>query len=146
MKRIVCVIFIAFAVVFSNISAYAADFSMEDQENQMLQMSPQYTGISILNAGLSIDSGGKATCSGAVVPSSNSYTSYLTVSLQQRKGTGWSTIISWNDSGAGFNGADLEGYYYVVSGTYRVCSTASVYNSSGSLIDKESFYSAERTY
>ena len=43
-------------------------------------------------------------------------------------------------------GANFEGHYYVGEGTYRVRSTASIYDSSGELLETESLYSEEREY
>jgi hypothetical protein len=144
MKKAISVSLVILMAMFWTIPAYAA--SVAAKPTKGISMSPQYTSISVLSAGLSIDSSGRATCSGTVTPSSNSYTSHLTVSLQQHIGSSWSTIKSWTASGTGFMGADVEGYYYVDYGSYRVCSTASVYNSSGKLLETESFYSAVRTY
>lgn len=108
--------------------------------------SPNFTSIWSLGAGLSIDSSGLARSSGSVTPSSNTYTSYLTVSLQKYNGGDWTTIRSWSSSGVGYIGVIIDGYYYVANGTYRVCSTAQIYDSYGDLLETESFYSAEQTY
>lgn len=58
----------------------------------------------------------------------------------------WTSIKSWNTSDLGHSGVIIDEYYYVARGTYRVCSTASIYNSRGNLLEMASFYSAERTY
>lgn len=109
-------------------------------------ISPQFTAILSMSAGLSINSSGKATCAGSVTPSNDTYTADMTVSLEKSTGNGWSTIKSWTGSGTGYFGVVIDAYYYVTSGTYRVCTTAKIYNSSGTLLETESFYSAERTY
>lgn len=99
-----------------------------------------------MSAGLSIDTSGQAHCSGSVTPASDSYTSYLTVSLQKYSGSSWSTVKSWSDSDVGQMGVIIDGYWYVTSGTYRVCSTAQIYNSAGGLLETEPYYSATKTY
>ena len=109
-------------------------------------MRPSFTYIWSLSAGLSIDSSGQAHCTGSVTPSDDSYTSNLTVSLQKNTGNGWSTVKSWTDSGVGQMGVIIDRYWYVTRGTYRVCSTAQIYNSAGSLIETEPYYSATKTY
>lgn len=139
MKKIISAALIVIMVFSLAFTAYAAN----DTDKTM---SPKFSYILSMSAGLEIDSAGKAGCAGTVTPSSNTYTSDLTVSLQQNTGSGWSTIKSWTDSGAGYAGVNLEGYWYVVNGTYRVCSTAKIYSSSGTLLETELFYSAERTY
>lgn len=143
MKKTISVILTAtvLAVIFLAIPAYAADDNGLSTKSVIL---PQFTFIWSMSAGLNIDSTGKATCSGSVVPASDTYTAYLTVSLQKSTSSGWSTIKSW--TGSGYSGLIVEGYYYVTSGTYRVCSTAQIYSSTGALLETESFYSAVKTY
>jgi hypothetical protein len=109
-------------------------------------ITPQFTNMSLLSAGLSISSAGKATCTADVTPSSNSYSSTLTVALQSYSNGYWTSIKYWTGSGSGFGGAVVQGYYYVNSGTYRVCSTANIYSSTGTLLETESMYSATKTY
>ena len=99
-----------------------------------------------MSATLNINSSGKAQCGGTVNPSNNSYTSYLTVSLQQSTSGGWTTIKSWSGSGTGVAGVNLCNYWYVINGTYRVRTTASVYSSAGTLLETASLYSAIKIY
>lgn len=142
MKKYISICIVVFMLIIATTPAYAVNTVNPSMESVV---APRFTAINSMSAGLSIDSWGKATCSGWVTPSDNSYTSNLTVSLQKSTSSGWSTIKSWTASGAGFFGVVIEGYYYVANGTYRVCSTARVYNSSGNLLETESFYSQERT-
>lgn len=143
MKKLIIISLVSFILIFSAIPAYAADTAKLSTEKEV---APRFIAILSMAAGLSINSWGKATCSGLVTPRDNSYTSDLTVSLQKSTGSGWSSIKSWSGSGVGFAGVIIEGHHYVTSGTYRVCSTAKVYDSSGTLLETQSFYSAERTY
>ncbi len=140
MKKLFSAALLVIMALFLPLSAYAANANTDKP------MSPRFSYILSMSAGLEINSAGKAVCGGTVTPSSNTYTSDLTVSLQQKTGTGWSTIKSWTDSGEGYLGVNLEGHWYVVHGTYRVCSTAKIYSSSGTLLETQLFYSAERIY
>jgi hypothetical protein len=142
-KKIISTVLVVIMVILLAIPANAAPTNSVDINNVM---SPQFTHILSMSAGLGIDSTGKATCSGKVFPSSSTYTAYLTISLEQKTSSGWTSIQSWSGSAVGYAGVNLEGIRYVVRGTYRVCSTANIYSSSGTLLETESFYSAERTY
>jgi len=61
-------------------------------------VSARYQYIAVLNAGLSINSSGFATCSGLVKPSDNDTSTTLTVELQKYS-SGWKYDDSWNTSG-----------------------------------------------
>lgn len=143
MKKIASVAVILIMLVSLTIPAYAVDLSTTSSSGII---SPQFTSIGQMSAGLNIDSSGKAQCSGTVTPSNNTYKSYLTVSLQQSTSGGWTTIKSWSGSGTGVAGVSLCNYWYVVNGTYRVCSTASIYSSTGTFLETESIYSAIKIY
>lgn len=144
MKRIISAGLLVFMVILSVLPVYAS--GIESASTKSGIMSPQFTAILSMSAGLSISSSGKATCAGSVTPSSDTYTADMTVSLEKSTSNGWSTIKSWTGSGTGYVGVAIEAYYYVTSGTYRVCTTVNIYNSSGTLLETESFYSAERKY
>lgn len=107
----------------------------------------RYTHIDLLSAGLSINSSGKASCGGIVHATYPDTDITLKVELQQYKNNTWSTIKSWSDSGSGKNTLDVNGEYYVTSGyTYRVVSTAKVYNSNGILLEEQSKTTSEKKY
>lgn len=108
-------------------------------------MSPKFTYIWQMSAGLGIDTSGKALCAGSVDVASMSYSAELTVTLEREKDGSWSTVKSWTGTGVG-PGLIIERDYYVVEGTYRVKTTAEVYSSTGTLLETESIYSAEKTY
>lgn len=144
MKRIISAGLFVFMVMLSVLPVYASGVESPGTESGI--MSPQFTAILSMSAGLSINSSGKATCAGSVTPSSDTYTADMTVSLEKSTSGGWSSIKSWTGSGTGYAGAAIEAYYYVTSGTYRVCTTVNIYNSSKTLLETESFYSAEKKY
>jgi len=143
MKKVVCTLLIATMMALSVIPAYAADVPNLSSESTL---SPNFIAIMSMSAGLDIKSSGKVTCSGLVTPSSRTYSAELTVSLQKSTNNGWSTVRSWTATGEVYDGAYVDTHYYVTSGTYRVRSTAKIYNSSGTLLETESMYSAEKTY
>ena len=139
MKKLICFCLSLFLLFTSAIPASVADASSLGSENLI---SPNFTYIWSISAGLGISSSGKAHYSGSIDASSNSYTVALTVSLQKSTSNGWTTVKSWSGSGSGQCGLIVEGYYYVDNGTYRVCSSAKVYKSTGLLLETASFYSA----
>lgn len=146
MKKFISIMIASLMLIFCSVPGYAyADNVITDPDMSTI-ISPRFIGISLISADLSINSLGRTTCSGSVTPSSDSYTTVLTVKLQKQNGSSWSTIKSWSDTNTGIEGVIIEKHYYVTSGTYRVCSTAKIYNSSGTLLETESIYSAERTY
>ncbi|MDD4566180.1 MAG: hypothetical protein PHE79_11990 [Eubacteriales bacterium] len=142
MKKIISMSILAFWIVFLAVPAYAADGT----QNAGIQgvVTPQFTYIAVLIPGLSIDSSGKATCSGMASAYNSSHTINLTVELQ--KSGDWSTIKSWSATAPGPHIADVYEDYYVVRGTYRVCATAKVYNASGTLLESQSLYSDTVVY
>lgn len=139
MKKFICMGILVLMTVFSAVPAYAAAGTQNAGTQSVI--TPQFTYISILIPGLSIDSSGKATCSGMASAYDSSHTTKLTVELQKSTGSGWSTIKSWSATASGTYVADVYEDYYVVYGTYRVCATAEVYNASGILLERRSLYS-----
>ncbi|GAB6173594.1 hypothetical protein JCM15765_30720 [Paradesulfitobacterium aromaticivorans] len=144
MKKFMCMGLVVLMIVFSVVPAYAAD-GTNNVKTQGL-MTPLFTYIWTLDAGLTIDSSGKAACVGNVTLYNNSYSTDLTVQLQKSTSNGWSAIKTWTASGTGVAGTEIVEYYYVTTGTYRVSATAKVYDASGMLLETESLYSATVTY
>lgn len=144
MKRFIFLGIVVLMVVFAAVPGYADAGTKSEAKKEVV--TPQFTYISMLNPGLSINSFGKATCVGIVTLYDDSHSVDLTVSLQQSSGSGWSTIKAWTVSGQGVPGAETEQYYYVLNGTYRVAATAKVYSANGSLLETQTLYSATVTY
>ena len=142
MKRAISVLITVLMVFLLAVPAFAADSTTSSTQSVM---SPQFTNIWSMSASVTIDASGLADCSGSVTPSSNAYTTTLTISLQLKSGSTWSTIKSWSGAAAGQPGTVLEGFYYVGKGTYRVSSTANVYTSIGGLLETATYSSPERT-
>lgn len=104
------------------------------------EISPRYTGITVLTSGLTISDVGKATCNGKVMLR-NGYTADLTVELK-RDGT---TIKTWTASGTEM--VSVSGTYYVLSGhTYVVTTSATVYDANGTVVDSVSKDSPSKDY
>ncbi len=143
MKSIICW-GIIILMVFIATPVYAADLIENPGEPGVI--TPKFTYISWLSSGLSINSWGKATCLGSASAYDSSHTTNLTVKLQKSNAGGWSTTKSWSASSTGTSLAKVEENYYVAHGTYRVCATAKVYNSSGTLLESKSVYSNTVTY
>ncbi len=144
MKKFICMGILIFMTVFAAVPAYAAD-GAENAGTQGV-ITPQFTYISLLSPGLSINSSGRATCMGLASAYDSSHTTWLTVELQKSTGSSWSTIKSWSASSTGTSVATVYADYYVVYGTYRVCATAEVYNAYGTLLESKSLYSNTVTY
>ncbi len=110
------------------------------------EVSPQFTHISVLVPGFSIDTNGRALCSGLARLYSSSQTVEMTIELQKSSGSGWAEVTTWCDKGPGFPGVNLERAFYITRGTYRVCVTAKAYSESGVLLETASQYSHAVTY
>ena len=143
MKKIMVTFLAVLSLILSTAPAYAAEVSNHASETAM---TPNYTYIWLLSSGLDISSSGKAHCVGSVDASSNSYNAELTVTLQKYSNGSWSNVKSWSDSGTGQSNLIVDKYYYVEYGTYRVRTTAKIYDSAGKLLEDKFFDSDERTY
>lgn len=109
-------------------------------------ITPFYTHITVLSAGLSIDSSGLATCSGVVLPTYFDTNAELTVTLEEYKNNKWGSVDSWSAFGPGTNPISKNGNRYVASGRYRVVVTAKIYSVSGTLLETQSKTTTEKTY
>lgn len=147
MRKIICMGVMALMIMFCTVPVPTQAITGAENTGTLTgEIIPHFTYISLLNAGLNINSSGKATCIGHASAYDSSHTTRLTVELQKYTGNGWSTFKSWSTSSTGQSIAGLEEDYYVVHGTYRVCSTAKVYNASGNLLENKSAYSDTVTY
>lgn len=107
---------------------------------QATEISPRYTGITVLTASVDVSSAGKATSNGKVMLR-DGYTVDLTVELKQDG----STIKTWTTSGSGI--VTAGGTYYVKSGhTYTTTTTATVYDADGNVVESPSKTSPGKDY
>lgn len=136
MRRVLAIICILAIVLSMQIPVLAAE-----NENAI---SPRYSYISALSAGLNISNTGIAACSaGCVIDNGDSLV--LTCSLQRYNGSTWTTVKSWSATAA--RSTVLQKSYAVYSGyTYRVRTTCSVYNSNGVLVESGTCYSNQVVY
>ena len=104
------------------------------------EITPRYTGITVLTAGLDISGMGRSVSDGTVHLRSG-YTADVTVELKQ-DGT---TIKTWTSSGSSVISAG--GIYYVASGhEYTVTTTATVYDANGKFVESVSKTSPAKEY
>lgn len=144
MNKFICT-GLAILMILSFAAPVCAVTAEQTAEAQGL-ITPQFTHIMFIDAKLSITPIGEAICRGAVTLYSSSQTADLTVELQKQNGNDWTPIRSWTASGPGLPGVEIERSYYVVRGTYRVCTTAKARSSSGMLLEEVSIYSAVLPY
>lgn len=137
-KLIITLLLLSFLILPSGVpvQAYA--------DNTII--TPFYTHITILSAGLSIDSSGLATCSGLVFPTYVNTKVELMVTLEEYKNSRWGSVYSWSAYGDGTNTTAVSGNRYVTSGRYRVVVVAKIYSLSGTLLETQSKTTTEKTY
>lgn len=137
MKRFLCVLLAV--VVVATLAAPALAAANEPS------VSPRYTYIQYISAGLNIDETfGLTDCTaGCTVYGGNSI--ILTCSLQQYNGSYWTTIKSWTSTTK--PSAAIAKNYGVYSGyVYRVKASCSVYDASGKLLENGTCYSHQVAY
>jgi len=94
----------------------------------------RYSRIAIFSIDLYINISGLSYPYSNIKLSYDTDTANLTMELQQLNGGKWTTIKSWDTSGSGT--VYLDKTWYVSPGySYRVYTTAKVYNSSGILLE-----------
>ena len=121
---------ISLILVVSLISAPATVFAADSTEDAV---QPCYTNITSIAAAISIDSYGKASCSGSAVLTYSSDTGKIIMYLQQKQGSGWYNLYSWTDTEKPLY---LSNSRYVYSGYYyRVRTVLTVYDSAGNVVD-----------
>lgn len=126
MKKRIIVLISLLVFVLMSFNANALGTSIYQQG----MVEPRYTGISSIDALLSIDASGRASISGRVHTRSG-YTADVAVSLCRDSGT---TVTTWHDSGSGK--IEIEKTRYVTANhDYYVVVSADVYDNNGRLVD-----------
>lgn len=121
--------------------ASAADLS----EYEQIIIVPQYLRINTLNPDLTISSSGRSTSSCTTSLKNTTDTCELTMTLQKKSGSSWSTVKSWTKSGSLSLGIEQD--WYVTAGySYRVKVVAKIYSSSGTLVETVTEYSNTVAY
>lgn len=144
MKKIFCTALLVFVMALSAFPAYAAKVPGGSRTEHSFHL--DYVNIASLNAGLSIDSAGKADCRGDAALYQRSNTSVLSVTLQKYSGGRWTAVKTWSQSGRGTIPTHVSKSYHVVRGKYRVAAAIKVYRASGTLLETQTDYSSEVTY
>ena len=141
MKRFVAIVLCVIIVMSFTAIGVVAD----ETDPSAGSISPMYEVIYNVYISLDISSSGKASCY-ADVDTSPTYSCDLTVELQEKSGSSWTTIKTWTatDDGAGYTYVD--GTWYVLPGAYQLKVTIEVYNSRGVLVEDPIEYSDTRYY
>lgn len=93
--------------------------------------SPFYLYTRFVEADLSIDNSGNASCIGYVKVKETTSTITMTVTLYRQAGTNWGKVTSWSDSVVGASSLEIDEVYRVGSGTYKVEVTGTVTSAAG---------------
>lgn len=137
----VLVLAVLFSMICTPISAQTQESTYEDG-----QITPRYTYIGSITAGLTISTSGLATCSGTIVLG-NSHPSTITVNLQQYVQGSWVTIESSSKSFTGNGTKKQLDQWYVYSGhSYRNLVEVEIFDSNGNCIEYESGASPTKLY
>ena len=141
MKRLISILLIALLFACSMCAA------AETEDESLGDIQLFYVYAKNVTANLTIDSSGNATCRGLITLRDSSYTVTITVKLQKKSGSSWTTLATWSDSGDGYAGASAGGTKKVSSGySYRVSVSTVVKDSSGTVIERPAKNSAIRTF
>ena len=141
MKRFVAIVLCIIIAMSFTVIGVAAD----DTGPSAGLISPMYEVISNIYISLDISSSGKASCY-ADVDTSPAYSCNLTVELQERSGSSWTTIKTWTATDDGTGYTYVDSIWYVTPGAYRLKVTAEITNSSGRLVEDPVEYSNTRYY
>ena len=135
LKSTLCILLSVMTFCATSVSAYAEPGTNIEQE-----ISPQYVELSVVQARLSIDEGGTATCKSEVTTRHAEITVKIQMELQQKQSSGWKTIKTWNKTDT--SPCSLEKEYALKKGyDYQVYATVNVYDENGNKIEQGAGYS-----
>lgn len=141
MKRFVAIVLCVIIVMSFTAIGVVAD----ETDPSAGSISPMYEVIYNVYISLDISSSGKASCY-ADVDTSPAYSCDLTVELQEKSGSSWTTIKTWTATDDGTGYTYVDGTWYVLPGAYQLKVTIEVYNSRGVLVEDPIEYSDTRYY
>ncbi|OCN01401.1 hypothetical protein A7X67_02025 [Clostridium sp. W14A] len=144
MKKFISAIILALLVISQSLPAFAAEKTVSRDSTVPIHVN--FVTIRLLQSGLTVDSSGKASCTGKATLYSSSDSAQLSVQLQKYSNGSWSTVKTWSKVVQGNTPTNIVNSYYVVNGTYRVSCTIKVYNASGALLETQTAYSSTKTY
>lgn len=135
LKKALCILLSVMTFCATSVNAYAEPSTSVDQE-----VSPRYVEVSLVQASLTIDENGTATCVCDVATHRPGRTIKIQMELQQKQSSGWETIKTWNNTDT--SPCSLEKEYALKKGyDYQVHVTADVYDENGNKIEQGSGYS-----
>lgn len=124
---------LSIVLVGAMLSAFSIAFAADTEENIPPEISEQYVAVGSISAFITLDTSGKASCTG-YVNLRNGYTASVNLQLQQYLGGCWVPVITWSEEGGPT--ITLTGSRYVTSGySYRSVTTATVYDSDGNSVE-----------
>lgn len=144
MKKFISVIIIALLVISQSLPAFAVEKTVSRDSTVPIHVN--FVTIRLLQSGLTIDSSGRASCTGKATLYSSSDGAQISVQLQKYSSGNWSPVKTWSKTVYGNTPTNIVNSYYVVNGTYRVSCTVKVYNASGALLETQTAYSSTKTY
>jgi len=138
MRKIISLIMLLIILLSFGLQATAA-------ESGTIDISPMWTNLITLGTTLSIDSSGKATCTGNMTQNLSNGTCVLVMNLQKLDSNNtWYTIATWTKEGT--TKCVNTTYKTVSKGTYRLSVTGKVYNSYGNFIESGTTNSISKIY
>lgn len=142
-KRTIASVFLA-ALMCINMGTPALAATRNPDPNDLTAAQPRYSHINIFSSGLTIGTGGSASCYASVNLRDSTCTVYLTSELQILQNGRWTTLSTWSSSGKGVFGTSISETASLTKGnTYRNYVTAVVKNSSGTIVETETIYDAK---
>lgn len=109
-------------------------------------IAPLYTYIFTIGGGISINSLGVATCEGFVTSISAGGNGKVTVTLQRYENSAWNSVKSWTVTGKATCTSASNSYAITKGYNYRVYVTGTVYNTSGTALEAQSYTSPATKY
>lgn len=101
-----------------------------------LSRDPRFTYINSIASGLSVNSLGRASCSGTFDPY-DAVDSTITMTLQQEKDGAWVDIKTWSEDSTGSSVRVIDKGYYVEKGySYRVITIVQIWDTDGAQLEK----------
>ena len=140
MKKFILIL-TAFTMFTANVPAEIID--SKGIETNISEISPRYIAITEMDNDISISSN-KANCYGKTTVTSG-YRARVKVELQQKNGTSWATLKTWNVSG-NLSATVNELYTPTKGNSYRLKTTHYALNSNGSVAEYVTKYSSTITY
>ncbi|MCR5736969.1 MAG: hypothetical protein K6G64_04890 [Eubacterium sp.] len=144
MKKLLTILLMITILVISPYELVKADGGEVASDDEI---SLRYTNLSLISAGLTINSSGLAVCTGTVTMKKN-YDSRLYIHLYKSSSSGaYTKIKSWAQSFSGTGVKSLTKSTNVSKGyTYKIKVEVRIYNSAGTVIETAEKWSSNVVY